>query len=124
MSGESAHEESYFGRGLLVCLIKFAEHLGEEKYLRLFPSGVNGYVYLMNGASDHLLEIEVPKRWKNTELEQKILELRDLSLEMGHGFTGKKWAKEDFLKLKQLTEEICLTIDRKLGLKDADLGEW
>ena len=117
-------EESDFGKGLIICLVKFAEHLGEEQSLPLVATNINRYAHVMNRASDHLLEIEVPKRWKNTELEQKILELRDLSLEMGHSlFTDKKWTRRDFLKIKNLTEEICLTIDKKLGLKDADIGE-
>jgi hypothetical protein len=117
-------EESDFGRGLVICLVKFAEHLGEEQFFSVVATNLDRYAYLMNGASDHLLDIQVPEKWKGTEIEQKVSELRSLSLEMGHSlFTEKKWTRWDFLKIKNLTEEICLLIDKKLGLKDADLGE-
>jgi hypothetical protein len=78
-----------------------------------------------NGASDHLYDMFFPARFKNEELNSKINKLRKKGLEMGHGFTGKKWTFSDINELEKLTEEIAVQIDRDiLKIKDADIGEY
>lgn len=76
-----------------------------------------------NGATDHLYEIEVPEQFKRTTLGKKIKMLQDKGLEMGHGFLGKIWTIEDVEELMNLTREIGVLIDKKLGLKP-DIGEY
>ena len=78
-----------------------------------------------NGATDHLYDMIVPKRWKGTELEKKVGELRELGLTMGHGFTDRIWTYDDFIKLLDLTKEIAMMIDANIGLKrQVDLGKF
>ena len=123
-------KESEFGRGLVTCLVKFAEHFGRSA-LNFDNDKIGGIEeshsveVWANGASDHLYEITVPKKWKDTELERKVLELKEKGLEMGHGFTGKKWVKQDIYNLGYLAEEIAVMIDGKIGLKRiVDRGQW
>lgn len=158
-------EKSEFGRGLLVCLAKFYQHLSPEYFeiINIYKEALSSYcgdeeralsrgiTLWANGASDHLYEIEAPggKEWE--EVRQKVKELQDSGLEMGHGIAcytrGTIYALEDIEKLRELTEEILtavnnklklnfhfeesqelairmlIRIDKKLGLKP-DWGEW
>jgi hypothetical protein len=157
---------SEFGKGLVVCLTKFAEHF-ENRWAEQISS-VHTFYYIYkgdkaklseldrqirrdaedfeavqlavhknvdealsslielwaNGATDHLYDIEVPEDWKENEIGKKVAELQKLGLAMGHGFTGKLWKYEDFLNLLKLTREIALMVDLRLGLKNADLGQY
>ena len=119
--------ESEFGKGLVICLVKFAEHFmvfGRqlEEYKKAGLKELGCVEVWANGASDHLYEIEVPSEWKNTEIETKVNELKDLGLEMGHGFK-RNHTKDDVEKLFNLTKEIAILIDKKLGLKP-EKGAW
>ena len=42
---------------------------------------------------------------------------------MGHDFTGKIYTLKDVYKLIELTNEIAIEIDKKIGLKP-DAGNW
>lgn len=157
-------EKSEFGKGLVVCLVKFHQHFlpeylkeisickealssyyGEEKALS------QGITLWANGASDHLYEIEAPEGKEWNEVREKVKILQDSGLEMGHGVArytrGTIYALKDVERLRELTEEILMTvnnklklnlhfeesreldikmlikIDKKLGLKP-DWGEW
>ena len=74
-------------------------------------------VLWVNGASDHLYEIEVPKQWKRKKVGKLINKLKNKGLKMGHGFTGKIYTFDDFVELIDLTNEIALLVDKELGLK-------
>ena len=76
-----------------------------------------------NGATDHLYEIETPNGKKWDPIRQKVVELRDYGLEIGHGFTSKQYTFEDTEKLFDLSNEIAFEIDKLIGL-DPDLGKW
>lgn len=129
-----ASKKSDFGRGLVICLVKFAEHY--ERYQRdkdiyasmraggnsIFPES-GAVESFFNGASDHLYEIKVPKAWANTEIEAKVKELQSKGLEIGHGFTGKAWTDSDFHDCYNLCREIALLIDKQIGL-NPDMGSW
>jgi len=126
--------ESDFGKGLVICLVKFAEHRWRWQEQKNFYEdthknhpesfGISDAVTMhMNGASDHLYEIEVPDEWKNTKLGKKVRELQDFGLEMGHGFTRKAMTEEDVTKAYTLCQEIAMLIDKKLGLKPL-IGSW
>ncbi len=157
-------EKSQFGKGLVVCLVKFYQHFSPE-YLKeinickeLFSSHYGnekalsrGITLWANGASDHLYEIEAPKGKEWEEVRQKVKELQDSGLEMGHGIACYTkniiYTLKDVERLQELTEEILMAvnnklklnfhfegsqelvikmlikIDKKLGLKP-DWGEW
>ena len=158
-------EKSEFGRGLLVCLAKFHQHFSPEYFeiINTYKKALSSYrgdeggalsrgiTLWANGASDHLYDIEAPggKEWE--EVRQKVKELQDSGLEMGHGIASYTkniiYTLEDVERLRELTEEILtavnnklklnfhfeesqeldirmlIKIDKKLGLKP-DWGEW
>ena len=116
--------ESEFGKGLIICLIKFAEHFMVFEYEKKYP--VNNPIWLWaNAASDHLYEIEVPPGDEWNEIREKVLSLKEIGLEMGHGYVeNNQYHTEEYInKLRHLTREIALLIDKKLGL-NPQLGSW
>jgi hypothetical protein len=120
--------ESEFGKGLVICLVKFAEHSWRlhsdmELHKQIGMSVSEAIEMHFNGASDHLYEIEVPEKWKGTEIDKKVKELQDMGLKIGHGFTHTKWTEKDAEKLYQLCREIALLIDKELGI-NALMGSW
>jgi hypothetical protein len=128
------NEQSEFGKGLAICLVKFAEHRYrwvEQKrqfekmkceHPDLFTLSSEVEMHF-NGASDHLFEIEVPKEWQDKEIGKKVKELQDFSLEIGHGFASKEWTEKDIYKAYELCQEIALLLDTEIGLKP-DKGQW
>jgi hypothetical protein len=108
-----------FGRGFLICILKFVEHA--EDYLRwkekpeLFSIPENYWFYT---ASDHLLNLELPEQLKGTKIEQNVNELKSyLSERLGHNLK-----KKDVIKMFDLCREIALLLDRRFGLQP-DLGK-
>jgi hypothetical protein len=142
-------EESEFGAGLVVCLAKFSEHLEGERprALALFAQWikdgqptpmpqecrsmdialkVRGTVEAalsseiemwMNAASDHFYDLD------RERAPESLLELADLTLEIGHGFTGKMWDETHLTRIRELWKHSCLELDRKLKTKP-DWGTW
>ena len=100
-------EESVFGKGLVICLVKFAEHKG-----RWFN---DKHLYLQG--------IEVPDKWKDTELGKLVLELKSFGLVMGQGFTRDDWIENDVSKAYNMCQQIALLIDKEIGL-EPDIGKW
>ena len=128
------NKESEFGKGLVICLVKFAEHRWrwiEQKKLyedmrKKHPDifSVSEAVEMhFNGASDHLYEIEVPNEWKNTELGKMVDKLRSFGLAMGHGFTKHDWTEKDVEKAYGMCQQIALLIDKETGL-EPQIGRW
>ena len=128
--------ESEFGRGLVICLVKFAEHCSRwksDKQTAKEMRRLSNHPELFdmkqtieshfNAASDHLYNIEIPKKWQGKEIGKKVKKLQKFGLEMGHGFTNKVWIEEDYDKAYRLCREIALLIDKELGLKP-ELGQW
>lgn len=126
---------SEYGKGLVICLVKFAEHFMKlhskielykrmnKKNPKLFEES-DAISMWANEASDHLYEIEVPKHEGWESIIEKVGLLKDKGLEMRHGFIKEKnYTKEDAQELMNLTREIALMIDTKLGLSP-DIGEW
>ena len=157
--------KSDFGKGLVICLVKFAEHFENEMgmiKLSIFDKWIKsnkedkerldfGFPYnqslkmdidiankvynanykkylsrhielFMNGASDHLYDIEVPQGKEWDKIRKKVTELQNKSLEIGHGFRFDKiWTIEDLSNIIKLIREIALMIDKQIGLKP-DLG--
>ncbi len=167
-------EKSEFGKGLVICLVKFAQHRTqhnadsfgifdkwikqnpENRKLMLSPSPPDNLNYgfphmqrlkhfveiadkiyegdyekylskeietFMNGASDHLYEIEVPKDKRWDKVRKMVEKLRKKALHMGHGFEEKKkWTLKDVEDLFELINKISVEIDKNLGLK-AEIGQ-
>lgn len=126
-------ERSQFGKGLVVCLVKFHQHFSPEYlkemyiYKGIFSSHYGnekalsrGITLWANGASDHLYEIEAPEGKEWNEIREKIKELQDSGLEMGHGirFNRKEviYTLKDIERLRQLAEEILMAVNNKLKL--------
>jgi len=156
-------EESEFGKGLVVNLVKFSEHFSNdnaencyhvdywikhpdidlEKYdihlqrsIEMFQAvylrtegdkehGLSSMIELWaNGATDHLYDLQVPKKWKGTELDIKVSQLREFGLRLGHGFTGELHTIDNITKMRKLVEEISLELDRRIGIKAGDWGQY
>jgi hypothetical protein len=149
--------DSEFGAGLVVCLVKFSEHIWswqEDGYRNALlwsrmnenqraaaledaarkPAGDNarrfGHIERMieiygtiekyisssleswaNAASDHFYDIDRGRAPK------PLIELADLMLTMGHGFTGQIWTEKDYNKAMDLWRESAMELDRRLGTK-------
>jgi hypothetical protein len=161
-NGLPQKEESEFGKGLIVCLVKFSEHLmnsqmqrigsvehwlknkdRQDRYgsdynsdieqfkrveLKIYGEYKKAFSKLIeswaNGATDHLYDMQVPTEWENTELAKKVAELKDLGLTMGHSFTETLWDIEDIKKLRRIVTEISLELDKRIGIKDGDWGQF
>ena len=129
-----SEEQSEFGKGLVICLVKFAEHWERliadvRRYKELAKERPDLYSessaveIAMNGAGDHLYDIEVPESMKGTEIESMVEELQDKGLKMRLSMQGERYVFEDAAALFQLARDISLAIDKRLGL-DAEIGKW
>lgn len=143
---------SEFGAGIVVCLAKFSEHLHEHgpygeaairRYAKcsdidnLTPTSalwviehfrraggdskeaaiseaIEGW---MNSASDHFYDLDEDKA------PEPLKKLADLTLRIGHGFTGETWTIETIDEIRDLWQQSCLAVDRLLGV-EPDWGEW
>ncbi len=130
-----AEEQSEYGKGLVICLVKFAEHW--ERLLRDVQSykelGVkvnkpdlfsesHAVELSMNGAGDHLFDIEVPDSMKGTDIERMVVDLQDRGLQMRCAYDSNLKVS-DAEELFALARQIALAIDKHLGL-NAQLGTW
>ena len=128
-----AKSQSEFGKGLVICLVKFAEHASEWIHTKdlyekmradtpsLFDESSAVHMYF-NAASDHLYDIEIPPG--NTPLSKKVSEFKEFALEIGHGFDPTKtWTEADVFKAKKMCQDIAMMIDKELGLKP-DIGQF
>lgn len=137
----SENENFEYGRGLVNQLVRFAKHqnyyniqdklrgvktdLDMKMIKEVFKNDEAKWLsdkieLWANGSSDHLYDIEIPEEWHDTKLEELINKLRNKGLEMGHGFTGKLWTKEDFWELQELMKKIAMEIDKKIGVPVSD----
>ncbi len=137
-----------FGKGLVTCLIYFAQHIGRlnelwwiaadyeknkilpedwqkgleiwKTFEHLLSSKITSWA---NGATDHLYEIKVPRTSAWREIRGKVKKLRDVGLEMGHGYVGRNYTLKDVDELIKLISEIAIEIDKIIGL-NPDVGKW
>ena len=82
----------------------------------------------MNGASDHLYGIEVPKAWEKKKIAKMVKELQNKALDIGYGAkgmfgTGGNVTVDEIMYLGELAEDILLEVDKLIGLKP-DIGKW
>ncbi len=71
----------------------------------------------MNGASDHFYDLD------RDRAPAPLIELADLTLDIGHGFTGATWTIATVDRVRDLWRQSCLAVDRALGT-EPDWGEW
>jgi len=116
-----AQEQSEFGKGLVVCLVKFSQHALELQDLPVDNQPHYRYGMILNGASDHLYEIEVPQGEEWSKVRKDIKALRNKALHLGH--TKIEATRKQVIELFDKAIDIALEIDKLLGLKP-DRGEW
>ncbi|GAJ23735.1 unnamed protein product [marine sediment metagenome] len=126
--------KSEFGSGLVICLVKFAEHAEawikwRDQYKQMHAANPelfdeSGAVEIFfYGASDHLYDMEIPEKYSKTKIARKIVELKSMALHIGHGIQRGNHTEADVIKAYDLCREIALLIDKDLGLKP-DIGKW
>ena len=118
--------ESEFGLGLVYNLFLFAKHWAfmsesKERYKRMCPDdeekAYSRWIETWaNGASDHFYDIQNGDGILPKKLSNRIKKLQEKALEMGHGFTGKKYTQKDFDWLFSESEAICREIDKHIGI--------
>ena len=119
-------KRSEFGRGLVICLVKFAEHyegLFNDSVRYKFMSEPSAIQMHFNAASDHLYDIKLPPGWNKQypKLHKMVKGLQGRALQCGHG--PLQLTKTEAYDLHKLSREIALEIDSIIGLKP-DMGDW
>lgn len=124
--------KSEFGKGFLYPLTLFALHFerdgeaifGDKKpkeyELEIWKTKdvtISRHIEIFfNGASDHLYEMEVPSEFEGNEIGELALKLKQKALEIGHGFSGRMWTKDDFIECYDLLKRIMFLLDKMLGV--------
>ena len=119
-------KESEFGLGLVYNLFLFAKHWSfiselKEHYEKMYPDDKDeAYSRWIetwaNGASDHFYDMQIGEGILPKKLTKRIKKLQEKALEIGHGFTGKKYTEKDFEWLFSESEDICMEIDKYIGI--------
>jgi hypothetical protein len=147
---------SEFGRGCLTCLVGFLDHKSQverwftdhvaafDKADAVTPEMRESFDQIIkragwmwaNGASDHLYELEVPKRLRRKPIANKLRRFKDKWLKIGHGYSmsggmfggdgrpTRDEVMEGLYECERLALEVAAELDRMLGLEDARVGEW
>lgn len=100
--------DSKFGRGFIVNLSLINRHFA-------LPPEQAWY-----GAADHLEEMALPVSFKGTAVEPLVESLRKHIIWHVPG----NMDKEDAREVMRLLGRLAVEIDRALGIKDAELGEF
>lgn len=126
---------SDFGKGFIYNLILFAKHWAmdgelfreidelpekEKKKFKVLTNEKYRAQLWFNGASDHFYELEIPKKFENTPIGKKALELQDKALEIGHGrrlFNFESIEDKAIDKFFTDLEDLAMEIDKSLGLE-------
>jgi hypothetical protein len=100
--------DSKFGRGFFVNLSLINRHFALPPEQAWF------------GAADHLDEMVLPVSFKGTEVERLVESLRKRIIWHVPGTMDKEDARE----VTRILNRLAVEIDRNLGIKDAELGEF
>jgi len=118
-----------FGSGLVTCIVLFLGHLTKDKIeqhkeeVKRLGGEASAVNHLMSGASDHLVDMVVPKgkRWDN--IRQLAEEVADKAWDIGHGDMHHNF--EDVDEVIKEMDNLILEIDRVLlGRKIPSWGKW
>lgn len=128
--------KSEFGEGLVICLVKFAEHAEawfkrKEDWEKMRKRNPNLFIesdavmMFFNGASDHLYGLKTPRGWSKEypKVYKLVNNLRNFGLDIGHSFQEKEYSEKDIFYAYDLCRSIAMEIDKILGLKP-DIGEY
>jgi len=99
---------SKFGHGFVVNLILIAKHFG-------LPPAQAFY-----GAADHLDDFVVPVQFSGTEVDSLTEQLRKRVIWHQPGILDK----EDAGEVIRVLNRLAIAIDKQLGIKDADVGQY
>jgi len=116
--------KSEFGKGFIICLIKFSEHV--EHLGRLIetckeigsPTSRANATWFYN-ASDHLLNLECPGKFKGTKIEELVNELRRWL----HKRSKHELSDDEVITITDLVREIAILVDKELEI-EADIGKF
>jgi hypothetical protein len=97
-----------FGHGFITSIMLIAEHFG------LPPEQA------WHGVGDHIEGLVVPDRFKGTEIEELTTLLRKKVIWHAAGNMDKEDARDVIFTLNRLV----VTIDKELGIADAEVGEF
>lgn len=100
--------ESRFGRGFITNIMLVAKHVG------LPPE--RAWV----GLADHLIEMQVPDRFRGTEVEEHLTVLR----QKANWHQSGTMDEEDLESLGKALNRLVLAIDRELGIEDPAIGKF
>jgi len=118
--------KSEFGKGFLICLLKFVEHAEQYVQQKREAEGFGPSLHRVEnlwfyGASDHLLELQCPESFKGTRIEECVKKLREYVKRHRLGLHTLR--EDDIVTIMDLCREIALLVDKKLGL-NSDFGEY
>ena len=99
---------SRFGRGFIVNITLLSRHFALSPEKAWF------------GAADHMDEFILPAQFKGTTVEPLVESLRKHIIWHSPG----NMDKEDAREVERILNMLVVEIDRNLGIKDADLGEF
>ncbi len=99
---------SKFGKGFIVPLMLIGKHFA-------LPPEQAWY-----GAGDHLDDLVVPDQFRGTEVEELTDRLRKHVI----WHTPGNMDREDAAEVTRILNKLVVAIDRALGIKDADIGEF
>lgn len=121
---------SEFGKGFTYCLFLFAKHWWRhmediKTYKTMYETpGEKGFYserraisMWFNGAADHLFELEVPEKYKGTEIGDLAERLQKRGLEYRLDFNQPKPTLEDFKNFFEEMEKLMMLIDKDLGVE-------
>jgi hypothetical protein len=100
--------ESRFGRGFITNIMLVAKHIGlppERAWI---------------GLADHLIEMQVPDRFRGTEVEEHLIDLR----QKANWHQSGNMDAEDLESLNKSLKRLVLAIDRELGIEDPAVGKF
>ncbi len=97
-----------FGHGFITSIMLIAEHFG-------LPPG-----QAWHGVGDHVEGLILPEKFRGTEIEELTTLLRKKVIWHQPGNMDKEDAQEVIRTLNRL----IVAIDRELGIKDAEIGQF
>ena len=122
MKNITKEKTTEFGQGFIYCLINFAKHFDKvfgtlESYRKSGLDEKSVYSLWINGASDHLYDLELPKNLP-IPIKKMVKELQNIALDYGHGskmMTGM--SKKTYKCIREMLNNITLAIDKWLEVK-------
>jgi len=99
---------STFGRGFITNLMHICKHFALKPEEAFY------------GAADHLDDFIIPDQFKGTEIEELADTLRKRIVWHQPGTLDREEAEE----VVRLINRLIIAIDKALGIKDPDLGEF